>query len=450
MTSVCSMVLALLAAAGPAPADESTQRLTLTGVLKSEAGAPVAGGTVFIHTAGPRQGTSSTCPSCYLDCRKKAQTDKQGAFRIEALDPRLRFNLLVIARGYKAQIVSKVDPLAGPQAIALAPLNLAALPKDRVIRGKLSLPDGRPAVGAVVEVNGVRRGDTTRFGGNDDVDPVAVADAKGQFALVTKEPVSELLVRIDAPGVARQRARLTPGEVASLRMTAGVTVKGRVLDGGKPVGAVAMGMVSEDRRSESFLGDYEVSTEPDGRFTFRNMPPAIEFVVYGKMESFGARGVPATLLRTTGDDGSTLDLGDLTVAPGRTVSGKVVIKDGKPIPEGTRLGLYRREAWDHLESVIAPDGSFQFAGVPPESVSLSTRVKGYLFSYDNPNIEWPHRSINGRVDRNIADLTLVMEPGERGPIHSGMKPPPGVQRNNGESPLRPAKLTITPAAAKSP
>lgn len=152
-----SMLLALLVVAAPIPSASGVERLTLTGALKSPAGNPVKDATVFIHTAGPRQGTSSTCPSCYLDCRKKASTNARGEFRIESLDPRLRFNLLVIARGYKAQIVPKVDPLTGPQAIAMAPLDLAAIKPDRIIKGKLLLPGGRPAVGAVVEVNGVRR-----------------------------------------------------------------------------------------------------------------------------------------------------------------------------------------------------------------------------------------------------------------------------------------------------
>ncbi len=435
-----TMLLALLVAAGPTAPGQGSQRLTLTGTLKSEAGAPVKGATVFVHTAGPRQGTSSTCPSCYLDCRKKAQSDAQGGFRIESLDPRLRFSLLVIARGYKARIVPRVDPLTGPHAITLTALDLTAVKPDRVVKATLLLPSGRPAVGAVVEVNGVRRGNTTRFGGTDDeVDPVAVTDARGELVLLTREPVSALLVRIEAPGVARRSASLpSPGP---LRLTEGVTVSGRVVDHGKPVGGVVIGMVTESRRSETFLGDYEATTQSDGRFTFRNMPPHLDFLIYGKMESFGDRGVPATVTRTTGDDRSTLDVGDIAVGGGRTVAGRIVLGDGKPIPEGTRLGLYRQAAWDMVETVLPPDGSFRFRGVPPEEVSLSTRLRGYVFSLDNPNVDWRHRTnIEGQVDRDIDNLTLLMEPGEPPQsFSSGMKPPPGVEPNPGETPLRPAK-----------
>ena len=435
--SLSILSLALLLAAGPTPAEEPSERLTLTGTVRSEAGMPLKGGTVFIHTAGPRQGTSSTCPSCYLDCRKKAETNARGEFRIEALDPRLRFNLLVIAPGHKARIISRVDPLAGSHSVALAPLDLAAVPRDRLIRGRVSMPNGRPAVGAVLEVKGVRRGNSTRFGGNPDVDPVAVTDANGEFALVTEEVVSEVLAKVDGVGFARRVVSLWAADAPmKVRMAAGVTVKGRILDRGKPVAGVSVGMASEERDSRTFVGNYEVTTDDDGRFVFRNMPARDDFFIYGKMESFGRRGLPEILLKTTGEDGSTLDVGDLPVAPVRVVAGRVVLKDGKPIPPGTRLGLGREGAWDLIEMVLEKDGRFRFEGVPSEQVSFSTRLRGYMFSYDNPNVDWRNDNIEGRVDRDIEDLTLLMEPGEH--RHDSRTPPPGVDRKPGEKPLRSA------------
>jgi hypothetical protein len=426
-------LVGLLALTDP-EVQEAPQRLTLSGILKSEAGKPVPGATVFIHTAGPRKGTSSTCPSCYLDCRKKGQSNARGEFHIDSLDPRLRFTLLVVGKGYKARLVPRVDPVKGPQAIGLERLDLAGVEPERVIRGRLTQADGRPAVGAVLEVSGVRRGDTTRFGGNDDVDPVAVTDGKGEFVILAKQPVSEVLVRIEGAGVARRSASFTPSEV---RLTEGVTVKGRVVAGDKPVPGVVLGMVSKSRRSSSFLGDYQATTDDDGRFSFPHMPPRLELVVYGKMESFGERGLPATLAKTTGDDGSTVDVGDLPLAAAHRVAGRIVLQDGKPIPEGTRLGLHRQEAWDTIEVVLGPDGAFRFAGVPAEKVEMSARLPGYRFSLANPSADWRRRDIEGRVDRDIDDLTLVMEPGE--PEFNNGKPPPGVEPDVSEKPLRAAR-----------
>jgi hypothetical protein len=95
----------------------SAARPDLLGHVLSTNGLPHA--TVFISTAGPKVGTSTFCPSCYADCRKSAKTDAQGDFKIESLDPQLRFQILVVAPGYKPKFVSKVDPAKGPLKVSL-------------------------------------------------------------------------------------------------------------------------------------------------------------------------------------------------------------------------------------------------------------------------------------------------------------------------------------------
>src|SRR3989442_15487087 len=103
----------------------SDKRPDLSGRVTNPGGTPVPKATVFIYTAGPKTGTASTCPSCYADCRKKAQTDSQGRFQLESLDPKLVFRLLVVASGHEAQFVTKVDPAAAAANITLKPLDEA-------------------------------------------------------------------------------------------------------------------------------------------------------------------------------------------------------------------------------------------------------------------------------------------------------------------------------------
>src|SRR5437773_12567917 len=112
----CAVASAVLAFAG------SVSRPDLVGRVTQEDGSPVIKATVFIYTAGPKQGTASVCPSCYPDCRKKAQTGTDGKFRIEALDPKLLFRLLVVAGGHQSKFVPKVDPSKGEQDITAQPL----------------------------------------------------------------------------------------------------------------------------------------------------------------------------------------------------------------------------------------------------------------------------------------------------------------------------------------
>jgi len=98
MTSVLFPVILLIAASG---------RPDLEGRVITKGGEPVAGAHVLIRTAAVRQGTSPLCPSCYADCKKSGQTDKQGRFRISSLDPELLFNVLVVADGFQPTFAKK-------------------------------------------------------------------------------------------------------------------------------------------------------------------------------------------------------------------------------------------------------------------------------------------------------------------------------------------------------
>src|SRR3954464_1303910 len=138
------------------------KRPDLSGRVTGLDGAPVSKATIFVYTAGPKTGTASTCPSCYPDCRKKAQTDAQGRFHIESLDSRLLFRILVVASGHEAKFVTKVDPAVGPAEIALKPVEEATLKSKSHIAGMVLDPEGNALVGAVVGPEGVERGQGTQ------------------------------------------------------------------------------------------------------------------------------------------------------------------------------------------------------------------------------------------------------------------------------------------------
>ena len=132
-----SMLVVLLAA----PAAE---RPALTGVVKGSDDRPLAGAMVFIYTARPRSGTSTACPSCYLDCRKHAETDADGAFAIASLDPALLFQVGAIAEGHQASFQADVDPAAGPIRVTLSPQRPLPDNPRRVVRARVVDADGSP------------------------------------------------------------------------------------------------------------------------------------------------------------------------------------------------------------------------------------------------------------------------------------------------------------------
>ncbi len=391
-------------------------RPDLVGIVRDEGGRPLAGATVFIHTAGPREGTGVLCPSCYADCRKRTGTDSEGRFKIESLDPDLVFRVLVVAKGRQPEFASKVDPAQpGPLAVALKPTS-GGETAGRRLQGRLVDGQGKAVVGAVVNLRSVTRERGTQFGGNTNLDPVAVSDASGGFVLNGREDFRAAGIEIEARGFAKAIfADLnTGGKIHELKLTEGGGVRGRVLRDGKPVSGVVLGLAGANRASESFIGDFSVATDVDGRFLFANLPPRTDCFLYGRMESLAERGaIPAQQVRT-GDDGAIVEVGDLLVRAGFVVAGQIRLTDGQPVPAKTQVMLSRSDAWDQLRTEADGSGRFRFVGVPAESISISTRIKGYRLSLRNRSLEpYGSYSLEGRIDADKPDLVLEFEPGDR-------------------------------------
>src|SRR5262245_42745466 len=102
------LTLALAMSNSGLKAAEDNVRPDLRGTVLDETGKPITNATVFIYTAGPKQGTGVLCPSCYADCRKRTATSGNGGFTIASLDPELRFQVLVVAASHQPKLVSKV------------------------------------------------------------------------------------------------------------------------------------------------------------------------------------------------------------------------------------------------------------------------------------------------------------------------------------------------------
>lgn len=388
-------------------------RLDLSGQIVGANGMPVAKASVFIYTAGPKQGTSSLCPSCYPDCQKKAQTDAAGRFKIQSLDSSLFFRLLVVAAGHESKFVSKVDPAKGQQKIALTPLSDEALKSNLRIKGAVINEHGKPVPGAILSPEGVGMGEMTRWGGNDTVvEPLAVADDTGRFVLFCKSNVVDTVyATAEGRGVAKQWVTLKPGGDYLLKLPDGVTLTGQVLRDGQPVKGASIAATTSDRICGVYFNCDAVATDSQGRFLLLNVPPNREFAVFTTMKSLNGNGALPDKILTTGDSGTVQDLGKLEIQPAFTISGRVVLSDGKPVPPNTRMFLGREKASDSLETKLDAGGNFEFKGVPAESVTLAVRIKDYRLSKRNPSLDWLNGAILGRVSGNMNDLTILLEPG---------------------------------------
>jgi uncharacterized GH25 family protein len=372
--------------------------------------------TVFIFTAGPKVGTSTFCPSCYADCRKSAKTDAQGEFKIESLDPQLIFRILVVAKGYKPQFVSKVNPAKGRITVDLEPVESEGITPERSIRGQVVDSEGNPVIGAVVEAHGIRKKNDigTMWGQLPGVDPLAVTDEQGEFQLASREPFQSLDVNVEAPGFAHRKFTSLNSGLGrhKLTLTEGAIVKGRVVWKDKPLADVSVGVAGVERDVERYVGNFDVGTDNDGRFALMNLPPNVDYFIYGLMKNLRTYGAIPVRKIHAGDDGSTTDVGDLLVERGQRLAGRVVCDDEDFIPENTRLLVSRQQAWDSMQLTLDENGRFDTEGVPKETLSLSVRIAGYRISARNASLDTlnPFQLI-GRLDNDVTNLVFLLERG---------------------------------------
>ena len=411
----------------------------LEGVVMNRDGDPVTNALVFVYTAAPREGPGVTCPSCYPDCGKRARTGAGGEFAISNMNSELIYRLLVWAKGYRPEFVKDADPLFGSVEAYLRPLRLADVPEENRVIGKIIDPWGRPVAGATLDIDGVRRGNSSSWGGTSSrVDPLSVTDENGEFFINCTNDVSAVNATIEGRALAKQRVWLETGKAHLMRLKEGVTVTGKLLHENQPVTGVVMSMSTQEREASVFMRGFEVATDLEGEFKLMNIPARTRMLMHPKMASLTKVGatLPPRLVET-GEDGATMALGDLTLAKAHTIRGRIILADGES-PSGVRVHLGLEEGWDYQEVRANEDGAFEIAGLPAVDLSLSVRVPGYRISSKNPNKDWLNEGrILGRLAGDLDNFIIHLEPGERFAPDAG--PSEGERYPRGK-PLRGASL----------
>jgi Carboxypeptidase regulatory-like domain len=414
-----TLLLAAIVLAAPA------ERPDLTGKIFDSTGNPVAGANVFIDTAKKRVGVNVLCPSCYADCGKSATTHSDGGFSIGGLDPSLLFRVLVVRDGFQPTFVEQVDPARGSIKATLKPIPAMQLEPGYAVRGRLVDAKRKPVIGA--EITTLEFKTEAHWGYREDiVDPLAVSNLNGEFVLTSKSRVESVTVKVVARGLAPTIfSRIPPTDrIRELRLGVGATVSGRIIRDHKPLPGIVVGLVQQSRSARTFLGPAQIATDANGRFLFSNVGPNDQYYLYGIMESLKPFGsVPAVPLNVGGDE-ITLDAGDLRVVPGHRVSGRIILSDGKVVPAHTRVGMFRDLGWDRQIVEADSQGRFLFEGLPTERYRLACLVKGYRLSEKNhsanPGIP---AQMEGRIERDIDDLTLLYEPSQGRPARVDSRSP---------------------------
>jgi hypothetical protein len=322
-----------------------------------------------------------------------------------------------VADGHEASFFKRQDPLQGNLDLRLNPRQGGAVPKKQLFLGRVIGPDKQPVANAVVVVNSYGKGDGMTFGSPPDkMDPLAVTNEKGEFAIHCPEPFDFLGLRVDSADFARAAFEKVPldGTRKDLALAKGAALKGRVLKDGKPVSGIAIGVAGTDRSAGKFVGDFAVQTDSEGVFEFSHLPASDEYALYGVMDSLHGIGALPTRIVRLKRDGSTQDLGIWELAKGFRLAGQVKLTDEKPIPQYSRLVIGRSAAWNTEGHELPPDGRFDLKTLPGEQLEVSVALEGYrpATGHASHDRQSPGQLI-GMLQADKTNLTILMEPGPR-------------------------------------
>lgn len=306
----------------------------LSGIVVDRSGKPVAGATV-----------SATGDSM--------QADDAGRFELTGLEPG----------------PCQVSASTATQGSAVQQLQLARGGRAEIrlvvaesrIAGRVTNPRGEPQAEIRVRATGT--------GGAHDAD--VLTDAAGRFDLggLTLGDYQLVAERDDDRSQRREPRIAHTGDLrVALVVADAATVTGRVVLDGEPVDYFGL-MVTDDPRPWSGYWSPDVVRAPDGRFSVAHLPPgqwsiAIVGPIFQRM-----------IIDLDVPEGRTLDLGDIAVERGRSISGRV--RDERGAPVAGALVTVSTEREPNRDGLLGPatigmrtarsdaDGNYRVDGIDP-------------------------------------------------------------------------------------
>jgi hypothetical protein len=372
----------------------------------------------------------------------RTQTDSSGNFKIGSLDARWLYFGDVMAPGCKLQELDQIDPAAGPLKISLE-LADTNVPPDRVIHGRVIDAEGSPISGALIDIAG-----TTRNGNGtwpaQDIDYFSVSDDAGNFVVYGKTPFAAADGKVEATGYAEASFEQWPSDAVNqewsrtgsmpkglfafarplhqITLVKGAALQGRLVQDGRPVTNAEIRLNHCGVGSDCWFWDGTTVTDDQGRFLFAHLPPAQGYSICGGWDLTANGGaVPQTDVKT-GENGSTNDIGDINLKSVSEVAGRIQLSDGRTIPANSHYHLSDAAMGGSPQASLGPDGSFHFAAVPGDTVSIYLRIAGYQLTPRDFMLK-SGTVTNITVVPNLTNLVFELKPASR--IHSW---PPAISK----------------------
>jgi hypothetical protein len=398
---VCALFRCSIFAAPP-------ERLTASGIVVDDSTKlPIENATVMVHSAGVKSGYDQFCPTCYVDCGKRATTDAKGAFTIPGLSPDLLFNFLIVREGYSAIFVKRVDPAKG--AAETAALKNRKPPENpkQIVRGKILDAKGQPVRDALISQQGIIFDMGRAFGDRDWIDPIAVSNGAGEFEMAYMKPAKAMILEVTPRGMAPKLVALPTGSETphNVTVTDGAVIRGRLVDiKGKPVAGAEFVLSTHIRMAGRFFQDIRMGTNENGEFVVTNVPPGRVWDLFPTMDSLAPKGLTAPLAHlATRDDGEEIRMPDTVARAGYSLKGKIMLADGAAIPPGMRVNLFADGMPDRQSVLLGPDGLYEFRGLANRIYTLAPAVKGYEQKDSESQLEL-------LIDGDRKDLNVTLYP----------------------------------------
>jgi hypothetical protein len=410
------------------------KKTSLRGVILTTNSEPITNATVTIK--GVLAGRGAVYVFDALDCNRRTLTKKDGSFTFDGLVAETRFRGVVTAPGYQLHQFWDADPAGKPLEIKLLPAPDGDDP-EQTVRGRVTDGSGKPITGAKIQVYTMRTRKDWHSGGG-----LTFTGDDGGFVFHPGYDFIGCDFTIEATGyVSRQFSEVPSGTGTNLyQLSQGVRLTGRLLKDGRPVPDAGIGIY--DVTTGGFLNSFSTVTDAKGRFVFSGLPAHEEFYLFGIMRSLRELGALPRQHVKTGEDGTRIEVGDLNLLKGYTVSGRVQMADGKPTrvaaftlarteftPPGDHAPTAQEESnrsfyglehsFDNWRADPGAEGKFVFSGVPGETVSIFLMLKPFdTLSSRNASSDGKGFRLLGMVASNKTDLVIELEP------HKGQVSPP--------------------------
>jgi protocatechuate 3,4-dioxygenase beta subunit len=368
------------------PAAAASQRGSIHGrVLQSDSGEAVKKALVILRR-GQEPGTG-------------ASTDASGAFRFEGVEPGA-WTLSAERSGFVLDPGSEHSVVDVKAAPAESEVTLKMV-RTGAISGRVRDSDGEPVTGASVQVAPVnpKKGVAPQFG--------AATDDRGEYRVYNIPPGKyHIAVSYDPPFQQRQvrmqrsaaqpnnalqetlaltyyPAALDPKQAQTINMEAGADLQGydiRILSArgvtvrgvvsaavGGPAGAIVFVSLTPVRRTIGFRSYENVIQDPSGVFELTQVLAGA--YALAATAPLGDKGLSAHQVIDVGN--TDIDGIQLALAPPQTLSGVIILPEGRKMPPGLVTALAPRD--NRYEgstgggglSQPGSDGEFQIRNVAP-------------------------------------------------------------------------------------